>query len=393
MFTYGAYGRLAGVDALTDSGSRPVRRYAYDKWGQVSSMSDYVEEAPGGAKYLIKSYGYDAFGRVTSMTTAKNTAPNEATESYLYTYDKKSQVTSERIAIAGAGLDVLKTYTYDQLDRLVQTEVSTPAPQEGDALDEVTKDYIARLHLGTPMALIKEWDSGLFPHLKTANGEYLTLKKKTYAYDKVGNRVAETVKRGDEEAREPAGYRMLLEALGEEPEEAVARTSAYDEFNRLLYTDETDESGTGRTNYTYDAVGNQTGESEVKRGAVVSTVTNAYDSASRLLRTAITGPGEAQVSVTENSYNAAGQRTRKTVTQSGKTDITNYYYQDGVVSYTTNASGQKTSHNITGRSGNIIATKRYQDEYADKLYVYGKDDQGSVTSIYGEGGAFITGYD
>jgi RHS repeat-associated protein len=63
------------------------------------------------------------------------------------------------------------------------------------------------------------------------------------------------------------------------------------------------------------------------------------------------------------------------------------------VSYTTNASGKKTSHNIIGSGGNIVATKRYEGEYADKLYVYGKDTRGSVTSIYGEGGGFITGYD
>jgi RHS repeat-associated protein len=64
-----------------------------------------------------------------------------------------------------------------------------------------------------------------------------------------------------------------------------------------------------------------------------------------------------------------------------------------VVSFTTNAAGNKTSHNIIGRSGNIIATKRYEGEYANKLYIYGKDTRGSVTAVYGGGGKFITGYD
>jgi RHS repeat-associated protein len=82
----------------------------------------------------------------------------------------------------------------------------------------------------------------------------------------------------------------------------------------------------------------------------------------------------------------------KRVTESGATDVTNYYYQDGVVSFTTDASGNKTSFNIIGQSGNIIATKRYGGAYAGKLYVYGKDAQGSVTAVYGEGGEFVTGY-
>jgi hypothetical protein len=46
---------------------------------------------------------------------------------------------------------------------------------------------------------------------------------------------------------------------------------------------------------------------------------------------------------------------------------------------------RKTSHNI-------IATKRYGGAYAGKLYVYGKDAQGSVTAVYGTGGEFVTGY-
>jgi YD repeat-containing protein len=144
-FTYGKYGRIDGIDAATGDGNIPVRRYTYDKWGRVKTMSDYLEKG-GGAECLVKSYAYDIFGRTVAMTMATDTAPGEELERHSYTYDKKSQVTSERVTIAGADVDLLKEYAYD---RLVSTEISAHVPSD-ENMDEVTKDYIANLHLGTP---------------------------------------------------------------------------------------------------------------------------------------------------------------------------------------------------------------------------------------------------
>ena len=65
---------------------------------------------------------------------------------------------------------------------------------------------------------------------------------------------------------------------------------------------------------------------------------------------------------------------------------TNYYYQDGVVSYTTDGENSQTSQNLIGTDGNILATQRYGSDHTDYL-LYHKDIQGSTTSLVKEDGS------
>ena len=66
-----------------------------------------------------------------------------------------------------------------------------------------------------------------------------------------------------------------------------------------------------------------------------------------------------------------------------------YYYQDGVISYTTDGEGEQTSQNLIGLEGNIIGTQRYDGEKTS-YYLYNKDIQGSTTSLIKEDGRFLT---
>ena len=65
---------------------------------------------------------------------------------------------------------------------------------------------------------------------------------------------------------------------------------------------------------------------------------------------------------------------------------TNYYYQDGVVSYTTDGDNSQISQNLIGTDGNILATQRYGSDHTDYL-LYHKDIQGSSTSLVKEDGS------
>ena len=65
---------------------------------------------------------------------------------------------------------------------------------------------------------------------------------------------------------------------------------------------------------------------------------------------------------------------------------TNYYYQDGVVSYTTDGDNSQISQNLIGTDGNILATQRYGSDHTDYL-LYHKDIQGSTTSLVKEDGS------
>ena len=79
IYTYTNDGKLA-----TRTNAREiVTSYAYDGWGQLTSV-DYADTTPGIA------YVYDAMGRQTSATDAVGTTT--------FTYDALGQLTSEQIS-------------------------------------------------------------------------------------------------------------------------------------------------------------------------------------------------------------------------------------------------------------------------------------------------------
>ena len=136
--------------------------------------------------------------------------------------------------------------------------------------------------------------------------------------------------------------------------------------------------------YTYDANGNQIKE---KDSVTNITVENTYDVDNRL-STSITTNGEKEVVNQENLYNGNGKRIQK---KEGN-NVVNYFYQDGVVLYTSDKNGNKTSQNFLGIDRNVIGTTRYSSE-GFEYYTYNKDIQGSTTSIVGEDGTSPVAYD
>ena len=130
--------------------------------------------------------------------------------------------------------------------------------------------------------------------------------------------------------------------------------------------------------YDYDANGNQTDVKNTKTG---EDQIFAYDAENRLSQVSVTKDGKTAV-IQQNIYNGDGQRIQKI---DGDETI-NYYYQDGVVAYTTDAAGEQNSQNLIGTEGNILATQRYQKD-TTQYYLYNKDIQGSTTSLVKEDGS------
>ena len=128
----------------------------------------------------------------------------------------------------------------------------------------------------------------------------------------------------------------------------------------------------------YDVNGN---ESAVTDGNG-NVTTYTYDAENRLSKVSVTDKDGKTAVIQQNHYNGDGQRIQKV--EGSKT--TNYYYQDGVVSYTTDGENSQTSQNLIGTDGNILATQRYGSDHTDYL-LYHKDIQGSSTSLVKEDGS------
>ena len=130
--------------------------------------------------------------------------------------------------------------------------------------------------------------------------------------------------------------------------------------------------------YSYDTNRNQTDIKNIKTG---EDQTYVYDAENRLSQVSVTKDGKTAV-IQQNIYNGEGQRIQKV----DGDEATNYYYQDGVVAYTTDANGEQNSQNLIGTDGNVLATERFQQN-ATQYYLYNKDIQGSTSSLVKEDGS------
>ncbi len=181
----------------------------------------------------------------------------------------------------------------------------------------------------------------------------------TYTYDKVGNRLAED--KGDTK-------------------------TTYD-YNGLdqVKTSTTWKDGTVQENkqYVYDKNGNEIGQTNGTTGEILY---RTYDAENRLTEVSVNKDGKNAV-VQQNRYNGDGQRIQRVEGD----QTTNYYYQDGVVSYTTDGKGEQTSQDLLGTDGNVIGAQRYTGNDA-AYYVYNKDVQGSTTNLLKDDGKADVSY-
>ena len=344
-YTYNENGNLSKVSYPTTKDGIQSLSYIYDENGWLQEIKGGLHSKGQTTEKVLRSYSYDAYGKVKEIKDYRNRLKNGAQAvQKIYTYDSFDRVKEMTYTDLETG-KVMESYrySYDKNSNITEkTEVNNYPKEEKDKVNETkayTYDALGRL-------------------TKTVTTDHKNddrTKTVTYTYDKAGNRTKE-----DDGTTQTAYTYNGLDQLQTATKE---KGTAVDEVRQ----------------YSYDANGNQTDVKNTKTG---QTESYTYDAENRLSKVSVTDKDGKTAVIQQNRYNGDGQRIQKV--EGSKT--TNYYYQDGVVSYTTDGENSQTSQNLIGTDGNILATQRYGSDHTDYL-LYHKDIQGSTTSLVKEDGS------
>ena len=344
-YTYNEDGNLSKVSYPTTKDGIQSLSYIYDENGWLQEIKGELHSKGQTTEKVLRSYTYDAYGKVKEIKDHRNLLNNsDQAVQKVYTYDSFDRVKEMTYTDLETG-KVMESYqySYDKNSNITKkTQVNNYPKEDADKVNE-TKSYT----YDTLGRLTKT--------VTTDHNKDDKTKTVTYTYDNVGNRLKE------DDGTTTTSY--TYNGLDQLKTSTKEKRTAVDEVRQ----------------YSYDANGNQTDVKNTKTG---QTESYTYDAENRLSKVAVTDKDGKTAVIQQNRYNGEGQRIQKV--EGSKT--TNYYYQDGVVSYTTDGENSQTSQNLIGTDGNILATQRYGSDHTDYL-LYNKDIQGSSTSLVKENGS------
>ena len=332
-YTYNLRGEVTGTgygSSLTNiaAGEISGTRYEYNSDGQLTGV--YVRK--GTSEYKVKEYSYTPSGNVMQVKDFYNYT--SGTGQYIalsYSYDAYGRVTAMVYEDSNGAVIEKHEYAYNRNGQVVkETNLNNVSVNPVNETRSYTYDYMGNL--------LKSEITG--------STNVTTL----YTYDKVGNRL--TKKQNN-----------------------VTTTYTYNGLNQL-----TGESGGGNSlSYVYDANGNQIRITGTADGTSVNKVF-AYTPSG--LMSSYTSGTDTQV----NRYNGDGQRVSKTE----GSDVTNYFYQDGSVLYTTDSQGNVKAFNLLNVS-DILGTLRINGNNVSS-YFYTEDMRGSTVNVIDNSGNTVLSY-
>ena len=344
-YTYNEDGNLSKVSYPTTKDGIQSLSYIYDENGWLQEIKGELHSKGQTTEKVLRSYTYDAYGKVKEIKDHRNLLNNsDQAVQKVYTYDSFDRVKEMTYTDLETG-KVMESYqySYDKNSNIIEKIAVNNYPKEDSDKVNETKSYT----YDTLGRLTKT--------VTTDHSKDDKTKTVTYTYDNVGNRLKE------DDGTTTTSY--TYNGLDQLKTSTKEKRTAVDEVRQ----------------YSYDANGNQTDVKNTKTG---QTESYTYDAENRLSKVSVTDKDGKTGVIQQNRYNGDGQRIQKV--EGSKT--TNYYYQDGVVSYTTDGDNSQTSQNLIGTDGNILATQRYGSDHTDYL-LYHKDIQGSTTSLVKEDGS------
>ena len=391
-----------GTDGKTTTSVKDANGHVNKEVTNEAGLTESTTDLGDGEEQITTAYSYDTNGnkiretyadggyktfdydRKNRLIKTESYEAGEAGESIgektlktVYSYDINDRLLeSIDYQIDGAEETAIR-YTEYQYDRRGQTTGYAELSQENEPTADEIKAHQIRYHYDSDGKLTK------VTYPTTKNGVHAL----SYEYDQNG-RLTKTVTTDHKNDDKTKTVTYTYDKAGNRTKEDDGTTQTAYTYNGLdqLQT-ATKEKGTTVNEvrqYSYDANGNQTDVKNTKTG---QTESYTYDAENRLSKVSVTDKDGKTAVIQQNRYNGDGQRIQKV--EGSKT--TNYYYQDGVVSYTTDGDNIQTSQNLIGTDGNILATQRYGSDHTDYL-LYHKDIQGSTTSLVKEDGSVDATY-
>ena len=332
-YTYNLRGEVTGTgygSSLTNiaAGEISGTRYEYNSYGQLTGV--YVRK--GTSEYKVKEYSYNPDGNVMQVKDFYNYT--SGTGQYIalsYSYDAYGRVTAMVYEDSNGAVIEKHEYAYNR---------------NGQVAAETNLNNVSVNPVNETRSYAYDYMGNLLKSEITGSANVTTL----YTYDKVGNRL--TKKQNN-----------------------VTTTYTYNGLNQL-----TGESGGGNSlSYVYDANGNQIRITGTADGTSVNKVF-AYTPSGMM--SSYTSGTDTQV----NRYNGDGQRVLKTE----GSDVTNYFYQNGSVLYTTDSLGNVKAFNLLNVS-DILGTLRINGNNVSS-YFYTEDMRGSTVNVIDNSGNTVLSY-
>jgi RHS repeat-associated protein len=389
-YTYDGAGNLTSqaVSAMSGGavGTSTVTNYTVDAAGRVDSMLIDPTPSGGGSGYVNRTtaYTYNADNQVTAQTVS-DSAGSSTTD---YGYNSADEMTSQTVLDGGTNQQT--TWTYGQNG--LPLSMTTP---RGNVSGGTPANYTTSYAYDQAGNLATVTGPPVATQTYQAQTPVTTRPVSTYGYDTYGDQT---------QAKDPTGNATVTGYDGDGRVTSVTQPSytppggspvtattnyAYDGDGNLV---QVTDPAKNVTSYTYDALGDQTSETDpqLPGQSAPGVWTYSYDAAGELL--SATDPLH---NTTQATYDYFGDQATATDGRSNTThfqhdylgDVTQATTPDGVVTKSTyDHLGELTSTadsygDTTGYAYNHLGQISQVNNPDTSFAQYGYDPAGSLTSI------------